>query len=89
MSSSRHEHQRKLRVVHQRRLNILEELAATIGKQTAPPHVLMEIDELREKIAALDAQLADGEDSLPNVRALWNHVSGRCGRSSRQSAARC
>jgi hypothetical protein len=26
---------------------------------------------------------------LPNVRALWNHVSGRCGRSSRQSAARC
>jgi hypothetical protein len=51
------QHLEEMREIHQRRLQVLEKQAARFGV-SAPPHVFIEIEELRETIAAIDAQLA-------------------------------
>lgn len=56
------QHLEELRQKHQRRLQILELQAANYGS-LAPPHILMEIEDLKEKIADIDKQLVGGGES--------------------------
>ena len=56
-SDPSHQHLEKLRQNHRRRLNILELQAAKWGELSAPPHLLIEIEDLRTKIAEIEAQL--------------------------------
>jgi hypothetical protein len=51
-SSAEARHRLTLLDIHRRRLRILEQQAAYFGPQS-PPHILMEIDELGEKIARI------------------------------------
>lgn len=52
------QHLNELRQNHQRRLRILELQAASFGL-SAPPHILIEIEDIRDKIKEVDAQLAE------------------------------
>jgi len=56
------EHLRRLKETYTRRLHILEQQAATFGLST-PPHILMEIEDLKQKISAIDAPLTPSEPS--------------------------
>jgi hypothetical protein len=66
MSNQRREHLDKLRRMHQKRLNVLELQAASYGL-AAPPHVLIEIEDIREKIKSIEAQLAEIEYPIQQV----------------------
>ena len=59
MSTPHIQHLEKLIQTHKRRLQVLELQAAAFGS-SAPPHIVLEIDDLQEKIAALEAQLPGG-----------------------------
>ena len=51
------EHQQKLLETHQRRLRVLEQQAARFGRAFAPPHIVLEIEDIQQKITELQAQL--------------------------------
>jgi hypothetical protein len=57
MDEQQRKHLSDLRQVHLKRLRVLELQAASFGL-SAPPHVLTEIDEIRENLAAIDLELA-------------------------------
>jgi len=67
MISQNIEHLKKLRKKHQRRLQILESQAATFGI-AAPPHILMEIEDIKETIASIDVQLVEGDTTSQSYR---------------------
>jgi len=56
MTDQQPQHLVELRQTYQRRLHVLELQAATFGL-SAPPHVLTEIEDIREKIEAINEQL--------------------------------
>jgi len=60
------QHLEELRQQHQRRLQVLEIQAAAYGLST-PPHVLIEIEDIKEKIAAIDKQLIAGGTPTPQT----------------------
>jgi hypothetical protein len=62
MDDKQRQHLDELRRTYQRRLRVLELQAASFGL-SAPPHVLTEIEDIREKIAAIDTQLAESKQS--------------------------
>jgi len=56
MNLQESQHLNELLKKHKKRLYILESQAASFGIST-PPHILMEIDDIREKISSIDEQL--------------------------------
>jgi hypothetical protein len=52
-------HKRALIAQHQKRLNVLELQAVTLGFN-APPHVIVEIDDIQRKIAELRREIGEG-----------------------------
>ena len=56
------QHLEELRQKHQRRLQVLELQAANYGS-LAPPHIVIEIEDIKEKIASIDKQLVSGGES--------------------------
>jgi len=54
------QHLKQLRKNHLQRLQILELQAASYGL-SVPPHILIEIEDIRSKLKALDAELAEIE----------------------------
>src|SRR5262245_30742805 len=56
MNEAERQHLTELRDAHVARLRVLEKQAATFGLH-APPHVLTEIDTIKQKIADLEQQL--------------------------------
>jgi hypothetical protein len=62
MDDPQRRHLEELRRNHQRRLHVLELQAASFGL-SAPPHVLIEIEDIRAQIASLDTQLAESQQS--------------------------
>jgi TIR domain len=62
-SSRQGNHLRKLRAIHTERLRILELQSAKFGL-SVPPHILLEIEEIREKISQIDSQL---QEALPST----------------------
>jgi hypothetical protein len=56
MTIDRHAHLDKLREEHTKRLFVLEHQAARYGEVATPPHIVIEIEELREKIALIDRE---------------------------------
>lgn len=78
MGESTVHHLNRLKQIHEQRLQILEIQAAKFGLST-PPHLLIEIEELREKIKEAETQLValdineknhtpDGHDTLVQLR---------------------
>lgn len=62
-SSSRQDnHLQKLRAIHTERLRILELQSAKFGL-SVPPHILLEIEEIKEKISQIDSQLQEASPS--------------------------
>src|SRR5262249_32180995 len=57
MNAERRRHLEALRHDHQRRLDVLERQAAQFGVQ-APPHIVIEIENIQAAIAAIDQQIA-------------------------------
>jgi CHAT domain-containing protein len=66
MSEQQRQHLSELRENHLRRLRVLELQAASYGL-AAPPHILIEIEDIRGNIKAVDAQLAELEQTLPGA----------------------
>lgn len=60
MNEQQRQHLEKLRLVHQKRLQALELQAANFGLST-PPHVLVEIEDIRKEISAIETQFAQNE----------------------------
>lgn len=60
------QHLEELRKKYQRRLQVLELQAANFGVST-PPHVVMEIEDIKEKIASIDNQLGREAESTPQT----------------------
>ena len=58
MNEQQRQHLNELRDNHLRRLRVLELQAASYGL-AAPPHILIEIDDIRGNIKTVEAQLAD------------------------------
>lgn len=56
MSGKEQKHLENLLQIYERRLNILETQAATFGS-FVPPHILIEVEDTREKIKTVQAQL--------------------------------
>lgn len=63
MDEKQRQHVVELRLIHQKRLQVLESQAASFGLH-APPHVLTEIKDIKEKLASIDTQLAESNQSL-------------------------
>lgn len=57
------QHAEKLRLAHQRRLQILEMQAAQFG-YSVPPHILTEIEDIRRDLALLDVQFFSRDSAL-------------------------
>jgi len=57
-SSSQDNHLQKLKSIHLERLQILELQSAKFGL-SVPPHILLEIEEIKEKISRIDSQLQE------------------------------
>lgn len=64
MNDDERKHLERLKNIHRRNLEIYENQAATFGL-SAPPHILLQIEDLKTKIAEIDRQL-NGE-SEPNT----------------------
>lgn len=60
------QHLDKLRIAHQKRLQILELQAANFGLST-PPHILTEIEDIQRQISSIDAQLRIDESSVQPI----------------------
>ena len=58
MHTKEREHLETLRRTHQRRLQVLERQAAALGV-SAPPHLTIDIEDTRAKIAVLEERLTD------------------------------
>lgn len=61
-----HQHLKELRQQHKRRLQVLEIQAAAYGLST-PPHILIEIEDIKENIIIINEQLATA--GVPNAEA--------------------
>ena len=68
------QHLGELRQKHQRRLQILELQAANYGLST-PPHIVMEIEDIKEKIAAIDRKLASSGVYTPQTSEQKKMIS--------------
>ena len=66
MDNQQRQHLEKVRRNYERRLQVLELQAASFGV-SAPPHVLIEIEDIREEIASIDAQLAGSKQPAPQL----------------------
>jgi hypothetical protein len=66
MDNQERKHLEELRQAHQKRLQVLEQQAAHFGL-SAPPHVLIEIEDIKQTIASIDAQLAVAKPPLPHA----------------------
>lgn len=66
MNESQHQHLEKLRKTHLRRLQILEQQAASFGSST-PPHILIEIEDIQQKLFSTNPQLASNISSSQNT----------------------
>ena len=62
MDESQVKHLKKLREMHRKRLQILEVQSANFGA-LAPPHILMEIEDIQSKIETIDNQFSDDGNS--------------------------
>jgi len=62
MNEQQQQHLEELLLIHQRRLQVLEFQAASFGLST-PPHILLEIEDIRKEIAAIETQLAQNKQS--------------------------
>jgi hypothetical protein len=60
MDAEERKHLLLLRETHIKRFRVLELKAAIYGIDT-PPHILMEIEDLKEKIRSIDLQLGEGQ----------------------------
>ncbi len=74
MNMEQSEHFRRLKETYIRRLHILEQQAATFGVST-PPHILMEIEDLKGKISDIDAPPTpsaspEAEPAAPSVTKI-------------------
>src|SRR5947208_1048485 len=67
MDLEQRQHLEGLRQIYLKRLRALEQQAATFGSQT-PPHILIEIDEARAKIADLDGLINEVQQPLPHTK---------------------
>src|SRR6516162_9728741 len=68
MDDQERQHFKNLRQTHERRLRVLELQAATFGL-SVPPHVLTEMEDIKEKIASIDNQMfrdSNGSEDLPS-----------------------
>ena len=63
MSNDNAQHLNTIKTIHEKRLAILERQAATYGRTAVPPHIEIEIEELKAKIEEIDAQLGGGQSS--------------------------
>lgn len=61
-NSHQDNHLRKLRAIHTKRLWILELQSAKFGL-SVPPHILLEIEEIKENISRIDSQLQESSPS--------------------------
>jgi 3-keto-disaccharide hydrolase len=68
MDEEQRQHLETLHRIYQKRVRILEQEEALMGPQT-PPHVLIELDDLRKKIADIDAQLTGVKNRLAHIEA--------------------
>ena len=59
-------HLEKLWQTYQKRLDVLEIQAAKFGI-SAPPHILMEIEEIRDKIKSIETQLTEIKQPVPQA----------------------
>lgn len=66
MDDQQRQHLDKLRQTYQKRLNILELQAANFGIY-APPHILTEIEEIRDNIKSIETQLTDIKQPVGRV----------------------
>jgi hypothetical protein len=64
MDPEQRQHLEGLRQIYRKRLRTLEQQVATFGLQI-PSHILIEVDEVRSKIAELDSQISEIEQPLP------------------------
>lgn len=64
MDKNQYQHLAELKLIHQRRLQVLESQAASFGLY-APPHLSTEIEDIKKQIESIDTQLAD--DSQPLI----------------------
>jgi hypothetical protein len=60
MNDQQRKHLNELWQTHQKRLNVLELHAASFGL-SVPPHILIEIDDIRDKMKSIEIQLAEIE----------------------------
>jgi len=57
MNDQNHQHLKRLRSTHQRRLQVLELQAANFGLAATPAHILIEIEDIKREIFTIDSQL--------------------------------
>lgn len=70
MNDNQTAHLHKLRIVYERRLEILEIQAANFGIST-PPHVVIEIEDLQSKLSSITENLSLDEKAFYNTRASY------------------
>ncbi|MBD2168928.1 CHAT domain-containing protein [Calothrix membranacea FACHB-236] len=58
------QHLEKLRLTHQRRLYALELQAASFGL-SVPPHIVIEIEDIQDELASIEAQIVEANISVP------------------------
>jgi hypothetical protein len=68
MDKEQQQHLETLQRIYNKRVRILEQEEALMGPQT-PPHVLIELDDLRKKISDIDAQLTGVKNRLAHIEA--------------------
>jgi hypothetical protein len=81
MNDQERQHLRNLRQTHERRLRVLELQSASFGL-SVPPHVLTEIEDIKEKIVAIDNQMfrdSGGNEHLPSkpINLAEAHLSNK------------
>jgi hypothetical protein len=67
MNQQQKQHLDELLLIHQRRLQVLEVQAASFGLST-PPQILLEIEDIRKEIAAIEEQLIQIQNEQVDIR---------------------